>query len=59
MQFGRERKLDSLALRIVLAGNEVQRLHRPGLFRPLDDPGFSARENEVALFGSRGNLFLP
>jgi hypothetical protein len=43
-------------LRIVLAGNEVQSLHRPGLFRAFDDPGLSARENEVTLFGFRGNL---
>ena len=56
LQLGRESKLDCLALRIVLAGNEVQRLHRPGLFGPLDDPGFSARKDEVALLGSRSNL---
>ena len=30
LQFGRERKLNSFALRIILAGNEMQRLHRPG-----------------------------
>ena len=27
----------------------MQRLHRAGLFRPFNDPGFSASENEIAL----------
>ena len=57
LQFGRECELDRLALRIVLAGNEMQRLNRPGLFRPLDDPGLSARENEIALLGNRIGFF--
>jgi hypothetical protein len=56
LYLGCESELDGLALRIVLARNEVQRLHRPGLFGPLYDPRLSARENEIALLGSRSFL---
>ena len=50
MQFGRKRELDGLALRIVLAGNKVQRLHRAGLFCTLDNPGLPTSENEIPDF---------
>ena len=48
LQFGCECELDRFALRIVFAGNEMQRLHRPGLFRPLNNPRFAAGKNEIS-----------
>ena len=47
LQFGCERNLYCFSLRVVFAGHEMKRLHRLGLFSPLNDPRLSAGKNEI------------
>ena len=47
LQFGCERKLYYFPLGVVFAGHEMKRLHRLGLFSPLNDPRLSAAKNDI------------